>query len=146
WAFIITLLLIGKRQGLYAAISLAINIIILSYALDLYVNTGIDLLWICGITVVIFTILSLLFVNGFNEKTYAAIVSTLLGTFSALGITFLCIWLTNENGLRYEGMQFLTRPYQLVFLAGLFIGSLGAVMDVAISISAALFELYHKHK
>ena len=35
--------------------------------------------------------------------------------------------------------------YQLVFLAGMFIGSLGAVMDVAISISAALFELYRKN-
>src|SRR5699024_6650990 len=57
-----------------------------------------------------------------------------------------CIWLTSENGLHYEGMQFLTRPYKLVFLAGLFIGSLGAVMDVAISISAALFELYHNNK
>lgn len=146
WVFIITLLLIGKKQGLFAAISLAVNIMLLSYALDIYVNTGMNLLWICGITVVMFTVISLLFVNGFNEKTYAAIVSTLIGTFFALGITFLCIWLTSENGLHYEGMQFLTRPYQLVFLAGLFIGSLGAVMDVAISISAALFELYHKNE
>src|SRR5690625_5423047 len=42
-------------------------------------------------------------------------------------------------------MQFLTRPYKLIFLAGLFIGSLGAVMDVAISISSALYELYQKN-
>lgn len=146
WVFIIVLLLIGKKQGLFAAISLAVNIILLSYALDIYVNTGANLLWISAITVILFTVLSLLFVNGFNEKTYAAIVATLLGTFSALAITFLSIWITSENGLYYEGMQFLTRPYKLVFLAGLFIGSLGAVMDVAISISAALFELYHNNK
>lgn len=146
WVFIITLLLVGKKQGLFAAISLAVNIVLLSYALDIYVNTGMNLLWICAITVILFTVISLLFVNGFNEKTYAAIIATLLGTFSALAITFLCIWLTSENGLHYEGMQFLTRPYKLVFLAGLFIGSLGAVMDVAISISAALFELYHNNK
>src|SRR5699024_1226802 len=31
------------------------------------------------------------------------------------------------------------------FLAGLFIGSLGEVMDVSISISSAMFELYHKN-
>src|SRR5699024_6869024 len=60
-------------------------------------------------------------------------------------ITFIAMWLTNENGLYYEEMQFLTRPYQLVFLAGLFIGSLGAVMDVAISIAAALFEMYERN-
>lgn len=144
WVFIITLLLVGKWQGLFASVSLGINIIILSYALDLYVNTSINLLWISGITVILFTIISLILVNGWNEKTFAAIIATILGTFFALFITYITMWLTSENGLRYEEMQFLTRPYEIVFLAGLFIGSLGAVMDVAISISSALFELYHK--
>lgn len=145
WLFVIILLLIGKRQGLFASVSLAVNIILLSYALDIYINTNINLLWISGITVILFTIISLLLVNGFNEKTYAAIVATLLGTFLALFVTFISMWITNENGLRYEEMQFLTRPYKIVFLAGLFIGSLGAVMDVAISISSAMFELYHQN-
>lgn len=144
WVFIFTLLIVGKRQGLFATISLAVNIILLSYALDVYVNTNLNLLWICGITVVLFTIISLLLVNGFNEKTYAAIVATLLGTFISLFITYLVMWITSGKGLYYEEMSFLTRPYQLIFLAGLFIGSLGAVMDVAISISSALYELYQK--
>ncbi len=39
-------------------------------------------------------------------------------------------------------MQFLTRPYQMIFMAGLFVGSLGAVMDVAITMSASIFALY----
>lgn len=146
WIFIFTLLIVGKKQGLFASISLAVNIILLSYTLDIYVNTNINLLWLCGITVILFTVISLLLVNGFNGKTYAAIVATLLGTFIALLITYLAMWTTDENGLHYEEMQFLTRPYQLVFLAGLFIGSLGAVMDVAISISSAMFELYQKNK
>jgi|SRR5690625_693490 len=145
WIFIIILLLVGKQQGLFASVSLAVNIILLSYALDLYVATGMNLLWISGITVILFTVISLLLVNGFNEKTYAAIIATLLGTFGTLLITYLAMWVTSENGLYYEEMQFLTRPYQLIFLAGLFIGSLGAVMDVAISISAAMFELYDKN-
>ncbi|HLR09253.1 MAG TPA: YibE/F family protein [Bacillota bacterium] len=144
WIFMVTLLFVGKKQGLLAGLSLAINIILLSFALDIYVNTNINLLWICGLAVVLFTVLSLLLVNGCNEKTYAAIIATLLGTFASLFITYLVMWITSENGLHYEEMQFLTRPYKLVFLAGLFIGSLGAVMDVAISISAALFELYQK--
>ncbi len=144
WVFLITLLLVGKRQGLFASISLAINILILSYALDLYIHSSVNLIWISMMTVVLFTILSLLLVNGLNEKTYAAIIATLIGTFLSVSIAFGAMWITGENGLRYEEMQFLTRPYQLVFLAGLFIGSLGAVMDVAISISSALFELDQK--
>ncbi|WP_440895633.1 YibE/F family protein [Amphibacillus sp. Q70] len=144
WIFIFTLLLVGRRQGLFATISLAINMILLSYALDIYVNTQLNLLWICGITAILFTVTSLLLVNGRNEKTYAAIIATILGTFISLFIAYLAIWFTSEKGLYYEEMSFLTRPYQLVFLAGLFIGAIGAVMDVAISISSALYELYQK--
>ncbi|WP_253286624.1 YibE/F family protein [Virgibacillus sp. MSJ-26] len=144
WIFILVLLLVGKRQGLFASVSLAINLIILSYALDLNVKTGMNLLWIAAVTVILFTVISLLLVNGFNEKTYAAILATLLGTFSSLLITYIAMTLTSDTGLHYEEMQFLTRPYRLVFLAGLFIGSLGAVMDVAITMSSAIFELYEK--
>ena len=42
-------------------------------------------------------------------------------------------------------MDFLTRPYKLVFMAGVFVGSLGAVMDVAITMSASTFELHEKN-
>lgn len=145
WVFIFTLLFVGKKQGLFSIISLAVNAVLLSYALDVYLNTsGASLLWICSISVILFTIISLLLVNGFNEKTYAAIVATLLGTFLSLFIIYLVMWLTAEKGLRYEEMQFITRPYKEVFMAGLFIGSLGAVMDVAITMSSSIFGLYEK--
>jgi uncharacterized membrane protein len=146
WIFILTLLIVGKRQGLFSVISLAINAVLLSYALDVYVNTsGTSLLWICSISIILFTVISLLLVNGFNEKTYAAIVATLLGTFVSLLITYLVMWFTSEKGLRYEEMQFVTSPYRMVFMAGLFVGSLGAVMDVAITMSSSIFGLYEKN-
>ena len=90
WIFILTLLIVGKKQGLFSVISLAVNAVLLSYALDVYLKTsGISLLWICSISVILFTVISLLLVNGFNEKTYAAIVATLLGTLISLLITYL---------------------------------------------------------
>jgi len=145
WVFIFVLLLIGKKQGFFSIISLAVNALLLSFALDVYVNNStISLLWICGITIILFTVTSLLLVNGFNEKAYAAIVATLLGTFVSLLIAYLVIWITAGNGLRYEEMAFLTRPYEMVFMAGLFVGSLGAVMDVAITMSSSIFGLYEK--
>jgi uncharacterized membrane protein len=146
WVFIFTLLFVGQKQGLLSIISLAVNALLLSYALDVYIHTsGISLLWICSVAVILFTVISLLLVNGFNEKTYAAIAATLLGTFISLLITYVVMQLTGESGLRYEEMQFLTRPYKAVFLAGLFIGSLGAVMDVAITMSSSIFGLYEKN-
>ena len=146
WVFIFTLLIVGKKQGLLSVISLAVNAILLSYALDIYLQTPtISLVFVCSISIILFTVLSLLLVNGFNEKTYAAIIATLLGTFVSLLITYLVMWLTSENGLRYEEMQFLSRPYKMVFIAGLLIGSLGAVMDVAITMSSSIFWLYEKN-
>jgi len=145
WVFIFVLLLVGRRQGLLSIISLAVNAVILSFALDLYIsNSERSLLLICSVSIVLFTVISLLLVNGFNEKTYAAIIATLLGTFSSLLITYLALLVTGEHGLRYEELQFITRPYKTVFMAGLFIGSLGAVMDVAITMSSSIFGLYEK--
>ncbi|MFJ7978425.1 YibE/F family protein [Peribacillus sp. JNUCC 23] len=146
WIFIFILLIVGKKQGLFSIISLAVNAVLLSYALDVYLyDPETSLVLICGISVILFTAISLLLVNGFNEKTYAAIIATLLGTFISLFITYLVIWLTSGKGLRYEEMQFLTRPYQMVFMAGVFIGSLGAVMDVAITMSSSIFGLYEQN-
>ncbi len=146
WVFIFILIIVGKKQGLFSILSLVINALLLSYALDLYLhNPELSLLLICCVAVVLFTIASLLLVNGFNEKTYAAIIATLLGTFISLFITYFVIWVTSAKGLQYEELQFITRPYQTVFMAGLFIGSLGAVMDVAITMSSSIFGLYEKN-
>ena len=59
WVFILTLLIVGKKQGLFSIISLAVNAVLLSYALDFYLNTSdISLLLICSISVILFTVLS----------------------------------------------------------------------------------------
>ncbi|MGH0600239.1 YibE/F family protein [Bacillus mycoides] len=146
WIFVFVLIFIGKRQGFFSIISLAINVVLLSYALDVYLHTlNSNLLLICGVSVILIIFISLLLTNGFNEKTFAAIFSTILGTFISLLITYLIIWLTDEKGLRYEEMQFLTRPYKEVFMAGVLIGSLGAVMDVAITMSSSIFGLYEEN-
>ncbi|WP_114353569.1 YibE/F family protein [Saliterribacillus persicus] len=146
WIFIFILLIVGKKQGLFSIVSLVINALLLSYALDIYVNNAeISLLLICSISVILFTVISLVLVNGWNEKTHAAIIATLLGVFITLFISYLALRVTSGEGLRYEELQFITRPYEVVFLAGLFLGSLGAVMDVAITMSSSIFGLYEKN-
>lgn len=146
WIFIFILLLVGKKQGLFSIFSLVINALILSYALNLYLDkSDRSLLLICSIGIIFFTVISLLLVNGLNEKTYSAIIATLLGTFVSIAVAYLVILVTNGEGLRYEELQFITRPYKTVFMAGLFIGSLGAVMDVAITMSSSIFSLYEKN-
>ncbi|WP_369822332.1 YibE/F family protein [Sporosarcina sp. P25] len=145
WIFVFTLLIVGHKQGLLALVGFVMNVMVLSVALDIYVKYyEVSLLVVCGICILLFTTISLLLVSGRNEKTYAAIVATLVATVVSLSITSLVIWITSGNGLRYEEMQFLTRPYHTIFMAGLFIGSLGAIMDVAITMSSSMFALYER--
>lgn len=146
WVFIVILLMVGKKQGLFSIISLGVNALLISFALDIHIfNPNISLLLICGFSVFLFTIFSLILVSGFNEKTLAAIIATLIGTVTSLIIAYVVIETNDGYGLRYEDMQFLTRHYQSVFMAGLFIGSLGGVMDIAITMSSSMFALYEKN-
>lgn len=139
----IIVFLIGKKKGLFSIISLLINILTLIIALNYYTQLeGANLLLICSGLVVFFTITSLLLIYGNNKKTYAAIISTMMGTFSALFIAYIVMKITAESGLRYEEIAFVTRSPQKVFLASVIIGSLGAVMDIAITITSSLNELY----
>ncbi|WP_129708378.1 YibE/F family protein [Priestia megaterium] len=145
--FILILLAIGRKQGFYSIISLFINIVLLIGALNVYLALGnVSLLAVCIVAVVLFTVISLLLVSGNQEKTHVAIISTLIGTFVSLLIAYIVMQLTDSNGLHYEGMEFVTIPPQKIFMSEVLIGSLGAVMDVAITITSSVYELYEKNK
>ncbi|MEJ7338829.1 YibE/F family protein, partial [Staphylococcus epidermidis] len=77
-------------------------------------------------------------------RTLVTIVSTLIGTFLCVGITELVIKMTGGNGIKYETMTFLTLPPKDVFLASVLIGTLGAIMDVAITISSGMYEILQR--
>lgn len=91
--FLFVLLIVGRKQGLFTIISVIVNATLLSIALDIYVNNvNTNLLWICGITVIDFSVTPMLLVNGWNQKSYVAIIATLLGTFLSLCIAQLVLW------------------------------------------------------
>lgn len=147
WFFLFILMAVGKKQGFYSAISLGVNGLILSFALDLYIQTSNDwLLPISAVSAVLFTVVTLLLVNGANEKTYTAILSTLIVTAITMALAYFVLTLLDGQGLRFEEMQFLTRPYNTVFMAGVLIGILGAVMDVSITMSASIFGMYEENE
>jgi uncharacterized membrane protein len=141
WLFLIFIILIGKKKGLLSALSLAVNVVIFYYALDIYRN-GMNLLLLCSIIAVLFTAFSMLMVLGNNRKAYSAIISVIAATFSTMLISYAVMLVTNENGMRYEEMQFITRPIFPIFISEILLGSLGAIMDIAITISSSIYELY----
>ncbi|MGK9044840.1 YibE/F family protein [Mammaliicoccus vitulinus] len=140
--FLLTLLLVGRKSGLYSIISLIINVTVLLFMIDYFMKYNNHHFFVLMTATVIFsTIVSLLLVSGFKRRTFVAIISTLLGTFLSIGISQLVMMLTNSDGIKYETMSFLTIQPTQIFLASVLIGSLGAVMDVAITLTSSLYEI-----
>lgn len=143
--FILTVLWAGKRIGIHSILSLVVNSIAVLAAIAIHnAYPSINLFGLMSVAVILGTIVTLLLVIGWNPRTGITIVSTLLGTFICVGLMQLIISLTGGNGLKFETMGFLTLPPTEVFLASVMIGSLGAVMDVAITISSGMAEILRR--
>ncbi len=142
--FVISIFIVGNFRGLLALVSVLLNTIIFCLGLDLYFK-GINLLLLCTIEVVIFTILSLILAGGKNRKTYTAIISTLISLTILFIMSIFVINITDYKGINFNEISFLTVPFKDIIIVELMIGGLGAIMDVAITMSASISELIEKN-
>ena len=143
--FIIFMYAVGEFKGLLSVISVLFNIIIFCIGLSLYFK-GINMLLLCIIESIIFSVISLLLAAGINKKTISAIISVIVSIFIMLGGLFIIIKLTNYEGVNFNELNFLTVPVEDIILPELLLGSLGAIMDVAITMSSSISELISKDK
>lgn len=142
-SFILVIVLVGQLKGFLSIISVLLNIIIFNCLI--YINTkGISLPLLSFIGAIIFTLICLTLVSGFNKKTLAAIISSIVGLSVTMLITIIVIHFSQYNGIRFEQMELLTRPYEGIFISEIILGGLGAIMDISISISSSLNELIEK--
>lgn len=139
-AFLILLFGLNGKKGSVIFCSLFINIMIFLVALHWY-EGGKDLIRIAFFLVIVFNLITLIFAAGFHRKTAAAILSSLVTTMLCYGIYEVVLHTTQR--LPYEMMDYVVNPTDLsdLFLTGVLMGSLGAVMDVSISIAAGVAEL-----
>lgn len=143
--FVVLIVLIGEVNGLLSIGSVILNTIIFCLGIDLYFR-GIDILSLCIIESIIFSILSLFIAGGINKKTKAAIVSVIVSVSVLLVMVVVIAKITNYDGVNFNELSFLTVPPEEIIIPELLIGSLGAIMDVAITMAAAISELVEKDK
>ncbi|BCN31283.1 YibE/F family protein [Anaeromicropila herbilytica] len=143
--FVLFILLISKKKGFFTIISILTNILLVSYCLDLYFK-GVDILFLSICLVLCFTVFSLFLISGWNKKTIAAILSTLL-SLSAMMLLYYIV-LKNTSGIDYASMEYMTMPNDVeeIFLSEILIGGLGAIMDIAITMAASTSELVEKNR
>ncbi|MDF9866500.1 putative membrane protein [Bacilli bacterium PM5-3] len=146
-AFLILVIIFGGLKGFNTVISLAFTLLALFYVfLPAVLSSKNVYLWgsICCVTIVIFT---LIVVHGANKKSLASGIATLLGLLFAWIIMqissdyFHFTGLTSEDAMYLKFNNFgLDIDVKAIFFTTIIIGALGAVMDVAMSISSSLYE------
>lgn len=136
----------GKHASLLA-FSMIINSIIFYFIIKFDIaENGTKTFLIYGSAVVIFTLVSLLIVQGLNTKMWVTLVATLLGVFVSFGICYAIMRVTGESGIKYEAVDYATQDPRALFLAQTLLGVLGAVMDEATDIVSSLYALCQHKK
>lgn len=145
--FVGAVVLLGGFTGVRSLVSLGASVALIFLLFIPQVAKGSPPVpWAMGVCVAS-TVITFLLTGGFGKKYIAAI----FGTLGGLGAAVLLSWVFNGmmrlTGSMHQEIRILFMELGPKFdfggllLSGIIIGALGAIMDVAVSISSALFEV-----
>jgi uncharacterized membrane protein len=148
-ALAVLMIWIGGAKGIRAFLGLAFCLFTVIMLMLPMIYQGYSPVLASVVTVVITTAVSLLLLNGISKKTTAAIISTAVGVIIAGIIFAIMSWLLHVSGYNMDETEYMVLVAQNtslkvgeVLFAGVLISALGAVMDVGMSVSSAIFELH----
>lgn len=147
--FFLVIILVGKLKGLKAIVSLVFTCISVVYLMIPMMFRGVQPIIAAVIIAIITTTVTMLLVSGRSKKTIAAIVGTIFGVTVAGVIAFVAGKLAHLSGITMdnaENIMYVAENSSLkvngIMFAAILVAALGAVMDVAMSISSSVFEIY----
>ena len=145
--FVIATLLFGRAKGLASLLALILSGVIVIKILIPAILRGYNPIGASVGAAALITGVSFLLISGFTRKTAAAVLGTIGGAVTAGLLARYFVEIVAITGTAADDVGTLitelgaTINYQGLFMAGILIGTLGVVMDVAMSISAVVFEL-----
>ncbi|GAB6108665.1 YibE/F family protein [Fusibacter bizertensis] len=132
--------LIGGKQGAKSLASVLLNFGVVFLVMFLYRN-NVSIYLLAPISVIIFIFTSMTLVTGFNKKTLAASLGTGIGLLFAIATAYFTFMFTGSHGVNYQEMDItISSPVELFYFQ-LVIGTLGAIMDIAVSIASSIEEM-----
>lgn len=146
--FFALIVIIGRRKGISTIISLVLTTLIIFVVYVPSILKGYNV-YLSTIVISIYIIfMSIYIINGANKKTLCAIIGNVGGVLIAGMLALLMNNLLNITGVIEEDYVFLmyletSSPIDLraIVWGSIVIGSLGAIMDVAMSIASSMHEL-----
>lgn len=150
-AFIALLIVFGHIQGINTILSLTFTCVSVFYVLIPAILTGKNIYFWAICVAVFITAMTLLIVYGTSKKALCAAMGCLAGTAVSGGIASVTGYIMNLTGVLNDESLYLLylnpeNPINLkaITFAAILIGAIGAIMDVAISLSSALYEVKEK--
>ncbi len=148
--FLLLLVLFAGPTGLRAILSFVDTILLMWKVLVPALLRGWNPVWVALGLVLVLTGMILSLIYGFDRRCLAAASGAALGiaVTAALGVAFTDLFrihgavMESSESLLYAGYQYLDLTQ--IFMASIFLGSSGAVMDLSVDICSAVHEVVQK--
>ena len=148
--FILFLILFAGRTGIRAVLSFLLTILALWKILVPSYLKGYNPIWMGLIFTLILSLLIIALVYGFDRRCASAVSGTFLGVLvtCVMGAVFTDLFkihgavMSSSESLLYAGYQDLNLTR--IFMASIFIGASGAIMDLSVDITSAVYEVVEK--
>ena len=148
--FAIFLILFAGPTGVRAIASFVLTVLTLWKVLVPLYLKGYNPIWI-GLAITLFlTVLIIALVYGFDRRCWAAVSGSFLGILvtCVLGVLFTDLFqihgavMSYSESLLYSGYQDLNLTQ--IFMASIFIGASGAIMDLSVDLTSSVYEVVEK--
>ncbi len=149
--FLLLICVIGGKNGVKSVLGLIFTGVTLIYLYLPLVYQGVSPFLAAIIVCALTTIVTMYLIGGYTIKTFCAVTGTVFGVLMAGFAAWIFGYFADIDGynvsnietLVYIGQNTDIRIGGLLF-SGILIASLGAVMDVAMSVSSAINEIHRK--
>lgn len=146
------MILIGGKKGARSFIALFLNFSVLLFTILIMTNPHANPIILTLIACTFISCINLFFINEVNNKTITAFVSTII-TLAIL--LFFIVIVTDKSMIQGFGEEeteelsmfslYLGVDFVKIGAAMIIMSTIGAIIDVAISISSPMRELYNHH-
>lgn len=149
-AFFLTLVAFGGMKGFKSVLSLIFTGAVIVFFMLPLIFDGATPSFIGMIAASISAVGSFILISGFEKKTLIAILGTVCGVTAAGILSLIAGKLAHVSGINMESSQellYIAQDYKIkirgLMFTSILISSLGAVMDVAMSLASATLEIHH---
>ena len=141
------LIYVGKRKGVYSLISIILTVVLILNILRPLILFGVNPIFATLLICIASTAVTMYLVGGFNAKSTAASLGAILSLCFATVLSLITMYTAHLSGFANENSMFLYSAHPELNIAAIAVSmivlaTLGAVMDVAMSIASTINEIY----